>query len=135
MTPLATPSATDSSALLVQSIPGKGRGVFAARGFEEGETLELAPVSVITARQAALLEETPLAHHYFHWDGAETDEVGWRGAIAYGLSSLVNHAEAANAGVWPDHGRQVLVLEALRPIIAGEEITIHYDVELWFEAV
>ena len=44
MTPLATLSATDLPALLVQSIPGKGRGVFAARGFEAGEALGLAPV-------------------------------------------------------------------------------------------
>lgn len=135
MTPLASAPATDASALLVQPIPGKGRGVFAARAFEEGEALELAPVSVITAREAALLEVTLLAHHYFHWDGDEADEEGWRGAIAYGLVSLVNHAEVANAGVWPDPERQVLVLEALRPIAKGEEVTIHYDVELWFEAV
>jgi SET domain-containing protein len=49
--------------------------------------------------------------------------------------SLVNHAEDANAGVWQEYERELVVLEALRPIAAGEEITIHYDVELWFDAV
>jgi SET domain-containing protein len=107
--------------------------VYASRDLAEGEILDLAPVSIITARQAELLEQTPLAHHYFHWDGDEADEEGWRGAIAYGLVSLVNHAEEANAGVWPEYSRDLLVLEALRPIAAGEEISIHYDVELWFD--
>jgi SET domain-containing protein len=135
MAPLSASIATEARALVVPPIPGRGRGVFAARPFEAGEVLELAPVSVIGAREAELLEQTPLAHHYFHRDGDESNELGWRGAIAYGLASLVNHAEVASAGVWPDHERQVLVLEALRPIVAGEEITIHYDVELWCEAV
>jgi uncharacterized protein (DUF2249 family) len=55
--------------------------------------------------------------------------------VAFGVVSLVNHAEAANDGVWPDHDRHAMVLEALRPIAAGEEITIHHDVEFWFEAI
>ena len=53
----------------------------------------------------------------------------------FGVVSLVNHAEDANAGVWQEYERELVVLEALRPIAAGEEITIHYDVELWFDAV
>ena len=123
----------ETSSIVVRRDPQKGRGVYAARAIEEGEILDLAPVSIITAREAELLEQTPLAHHYFHWDGDESDEGEWRGAIAYGLVSLVNHAEDANAGVWQEYDRELLVLEALRPIAAGEEISIHYDVELWFD--
>jgi len=123
----------ETPSVLVCRDPQKGRGVYAARAIQEGEILDLAPVSIITAREAELLEQTPLAHHYFHWDGDEADELEWRGAIAYGLVSLVNHAEDANAGVWQEYDRELLVLEALRPIAAGEEISIHYDVELWFD--
>ncbi len=130
-----SPILLETPSIVVRRDPLKGRGVYAARAIEEGEILDLAPVSIITAAEAELLERTPLAHHYFHWDGDEADEAGWRGAIAYGLVSLVNHAEEANAGVWPEYERELVVLEALRPIAAGEEITIHYDVELWFDAV
>jgi hypothetical protein len=112
----------------------KGRGLYAARPIAEDEIIEAAPVAIINAAQAALLEETPLGHHYFHWDGDDADDAGWRGAVAFGLVSLVNHAEEANAGVWPDHERQCMMLAALRPIAEGEEITIHYEIDLWFEA-
>ncbi|MEO8635754.1 MAG: SET domain-containing protein-lysine N-methyltransferase [Gemmatimonadales bacterium] len=124
----------DLAAVVVRNDPVKGRGLFAARAIAEDEVIEAAPVAIINATQAALLEETPLGHHYFHWDGDEADHAGWRGAVAFGLMSLVNHAEHANAGVWPDHPHQCMVLAALRPIAEGEEITIHYDIDLWFEA-
>ena len=125
---LATP---ESAPAIVRNDPFKGRGLFAVRAIAEDEVIEAAPVAIIDTTQAALLEETPLGHHYFHWDGEEED---WRGAVAFGLVSLVNHAEAANAGVSPDYERQCMVLAALRPIAEGEEITIHYDIDLWFEA-
>ena len=124
----------ESAPVAVRNDPLKGRGLFAARAIAEDEVIEAAPVAIIDARQASLMEETPLGHHYFHWDGDEGDESGWRGAVAFGLVSLVNHADVANAGVWPDHERQCMILAALRPIAEGEEITIHYDIDLWFEA-
>ena len=120
--------------VVVRTDPVKGRGLYAARDIGADEVIEVAPVAIIDSRQAGLLEETPLGHHYFHWSGEESDEASWRGAIAFGLVSLVNHAENANAGVWPEHERQQIVLAAMRPIAEGDEITIHYDVELWFEA-
>lgn len=118
--------------LEVRVHPVKGRGIYASRAFEAGEVIEVSPVSIIDGTQAELLESTPLGHHYFHWHGEDDDT--WLGAIAFGLVSLANHAEDHNAGVWPDYERQALVLEALRPIEAGEEITLHYDTELWFDA-
>ena len=121
----------DSAPAVVRNDPLKGRGLFAARAIAEDEEIEAAPVAIMDTTQAALLEETPLGHHYFHWDGEDED---WRGAVAFGLVSLVNHAETANAGVWPDYERRCMVLAALRPIAEGEEITIHYDTDLWFEA-
>ncbi len=133
--PVELPVGSDTTPVVIRHDPLKGRGVFAARFIEAGETIEVAPVSVITADEAEHLEHTPLGHHYFHWDGDEAELAGWRGAVAFGIVSLVNHAEQANAGVWPDHGRHAMVLEALEPIEPGEEITIHYDVDLWFDAV
>jgi len=119
--------------LTVRSVPGKGRGVFAARDLAEGEVLEAAHVLHLSAEEAERLEETPLGQHYFHWDGVEDAE--WRGAVALGTVSLVNHSTNANAGVWQDYERDLLILEALRPIAAGEEILIDYEIELWFDPI
>lgn len=128
---LALIVAPESAPVVVRNDAIKGRGLFAARAIAEDEEIEAAPVAILDSTQVALLEETPLGHHYFHWDGQDDD---WRGAVAFGLVSLVNHAEEANAGVWPDYERQCILLAALRPIAEGEEITIHYDVDLWFDA-
>lgn len=121
------------AALEVRPVPGKGRGVFATRDIAEGEILDDCHVLLIGAEDAERLEETPLGSHYFHWEGEDDDR--WRGAIALGVASLVNHSPDPNAGVWQDYERQRLVLEALRPIAAGEEVVIDYEIELWFDPV
>lgn len=125
---------TTQPALEVRPVPGKGRGVFAARDLPEGEILDEAHVLLLSAEDAVRLEATALGTHYFHWEGEEDDD-GWQGAVALGVVSLVNHSANANAGVWQDYGRQLLILEALRPIAAGEEILIDYEVELWFDPI
>lgn len=127
--------APTTAALEVRAVPGKGRGVFATRDLAEGETLDESHVLLISAEDAERLEETPLGQHYFHWAGDEADEERWQGALALGVASLVNHSATPNAGVWADQERRLLVLEALRPIAAGAEILIDYEVELWFDPV
>ena len=68
------------------------------------------------------------------WEG-DVDDDRWRGAIALAVTSLVDHSAAPNAGVWQDYAREVMVLEALRPITAGGEIHIDYEIELWFDPI
>lgn len=120
--------------LEIRTVPGKGRGIFAARDLVEGEILEEAPVLLFSSNDAERLEATALGDHYFHWEGDE-DAEGWRGALALGLVSLANHSANANAGVWQDYAKERLVLEALRPIAQGEEILIDYEIELWFDPI
>ena len=55
--------------------------------------------------------------------------------MALGVISLVNHSADPNAGVWQDYAQERMVLESLRPISAGEEILIDYEIELWFDPV
>ncbi len=128
------PALATQSPLEIRHVPGKGRGVFAARDIAEGELLDEAHVLVVSAEDAERLEETPLGQHYFHWEG-DVDDDRWRGAVALGVISLVNHSSDPNAGVWQDYAREVMVLEALRPITAGEEIHIDYEIELWFDPI
>ena len=128
------PAPTTQSPLEIRHVPGKGRGVFAAREIAEGELLEEAHALIFSADEAERLEETPLGQHYFHWEG-DVDDDRWRGAVALGVMSLVNHSASPNAGVWQDYAREMMVLEALRPIAAGEEIRIDYEIELWFDPI
>lgn len=133
MTATAPAPATESP-LEIRHVPGKGRGVFALRDIAEGEVLDEAHVLIVSAEDAERLEETPLGQHYFHWEG-EIDDDRWRGAVALGVTSLVNHSSDPNAGVWQDYARERMILEAFRPIRAGEEIRIDYEIELWFDPI
>jgi hypothetical protein len=120
--------------LVVQQSEGRGRGVFAAVAVAEGEVLEECPVIVVPAEQVPPLLGTVLRDYVFAWGGTD-DEV----AVALGLGSLYNHAREPNAMFVRKHEARTLVFYALRPIAAGEEVTISYHggygdrSDVWFE--
>jgi uncharacterized protein len=120
-------------AVEVRVDPRKGRGLYAARRIEPGERLDTAPVIVVDAADCRALDRTVLSHYYFHWDG-DFDGDG-RGAVALGVVTLCNHSPRPRARVERNYPAQSLDLFALEAIEAGEEITIDYGCELWFEAV
>lgn len=118
------------SATEVRSTRGKGRGVFATRRIRYGALIEEAPVIVIPAAQWRLLARTVLEHYAFEW--------GEGAAIALGTVSIYNHAVDPSAHLVPDRRSRTIRVVALRPVRAGEEITIDYaagdrDRVLWFE--
>ena len=108
-----------------------GRGVFATRQIQRGESLERAPVLVIPAHQLPALDQTMLYDYYFGWN----DDA----ALAMGFGSFYNHAIQPNAGYEYRHEELVIEFTALRDIAAGEEITIHYNGDpgdaspVWFQ--
>ena len=121
--------------LTVQDSPSRGRGVFAARSFDRGETIEVCPVIVLSEADAARLDDTHLYNYYFGWgpDGREA-------AIALGFGSLYNHADDPNAVYQKDQASGTIRFSALRAITVGEEIFVRYnypstreDGRLWFD--
>jgi len=107
-----------------------GRGVFTAREIPAGTIIELAHVVLLSADDRTVIHETHLHDYYFQWDGD-------RAAIALGLGSLYNHADAANAAFELDYDFEQIRFTALMDIAAGSEITIDYrlgdpEMELWF---
>jgi uncharacterized protein len=108
--------------------------VFAAREFAVGEVVECCPVVVCPGEEEALLEQTQLRGLYFHW--GDTADV----ALALGYGSLYNHSWTPNARYETDVESGVVRFVAVRPVAAGEEVTINYTGEpdgrgeLWFEA-
>jgi SET domain-containing protein len=109
-----------------------GRGVFASRRFDAGETIEVCPVLFVGDNGWEHLESAGLSGYYFAWnEGA---------AIALGYGSLYNHSWVPNAQYHADDDAAVIVYSALTAIEAGDEITVNYcgepDAvgELWFDA-
>jgi SET domain-containing protein len=117
--------------LEVCTCPERGRGVFAREPIVTGTVVEAAPVIIVPATECRLLDRTILHNYYFHWDG-DPDGEG-RGALGLGLVSLCNHASRPRARVDRNLVRHTLDLVAITDIGPGEEITIDYGCELWFE--
>src|ERR1051325_5986311 len=83
-------AALDRLTIRIVDVPGKGRGVVAARRIEKGELIERAPVVPVPAAQVASLDATALAHYVYDWkDGGV--------AVALGNGSIYNHSYAPNA--------------------------------------
>lgn len=112
----------------------KGRGVFAIRSFNTGETIELAPVIPIPADQRELIHQTVLRHFYFEW-GDNEDEA----AMVLGYGALYNHSYQPNAAYVFRESECLIEFVALREIRPDEEILINYNgvsgslAALWFD--
>lgn len=100
----------------------KGRGVYAARRFERGALIEIAPVTVFSSARGVPNE---LAMLQFNWP-VVADAPALK-AIAHGYGSLYNHANPANASFELDVMRYEIRFRALRDIEEGEEVTVNYN--------
>jgi len=121
--------------LIIQESPGRGRGVFAARAFAAGETIEICPVIAMPPEEAALLDRTVLYNYYFGWPPN-----GEGAAIALGYGLLYNHSPTPNAKYEKSPEESLIRFTSLCPIAAGEEIFVFYTFpgaapgkEVWFD--
>jgi uncharacterized protein len=115
----------------IRSQAVRGRGLFAREGIAARTVIEAAPVIIVPAAECPLLDRTILHNYYFHWDG-DPDGDG-RGALGLGFVSLCNHSSRPRARVDRNFVRTTLDLVAVEDIEPGDEITIDYGCELWFE--
>jgi len=124
----------ETDRLVVRASPERGRGVFAKVSFEEGEVIESCPVIPIPEDEVDAVGRTVLGNYFFKWGGTHDE-----GAVALGFGSLYNHTDAPNAMYVRKHELGVIDFVALRPIAAGEEITVSYHggfgqrTKVWFE--
>lgn len=117
----------------------RGRGVFAGRGFDEGELVERVTVVPFDCPYDDLHEE--LKTRVFDWL-ALTGESEPTSVLALGFGSLYNHDNPANM-IYRARPRAMLMeFVARRRIGADEELTINYngtaggavsDTDDWFE--
>jgi uncharacterized protein len=125
---------TQSDAIEVKRVQGKGRGVFARRLIREGEVIERVPVLVLPVAETQNGSvPSRLSGYCFLWGRGTV-------AMALGYGSLYNHSYTPNAR-YDDESGQTKVFTAIREIAVGEEITINYNGEpedespVWFKIV
>jgi SET domain-containing protein len=111
---------TQSDAIEVRRVKGKGRGVFARRLIRRGEVIERVPVLVLPVEEVRNATHwTGLAGYCFQWGQGTL-------ALALGYGSLYNHSYHPNAR-YDDASGPTKIFTALRDIAAGEEITVNYN--------
>jgi SET domain-containing protein len=121
--------------IVIKNTKEKGRGVFAQEAIPAYQCIETAPVIVMSAAERILLDQTMLHDYIFEW----TPNGQQQCIMALGNVPIYNHAYASNAEYAMDYETQNISIMSVRPIAAGEEITINYngdwnnDTPLWFE--
>ena len=114
----------------------RGRGVVAERRIGPGELVERSPVLVIPHADRAAVDRTVVFTYVFMWEHGTVEEDLYkhegRAAIALGFTSLLNHSHAPNCAFVRHIDDLVIDLVALRAVEAGEELTIDYQMTLWF---
>ena len=122
--------------LRIGHFPGRGRGVVADRAIQAGELVERSPVLVIPPQDRAAVDATVVFTYVFMWEHGTVEEGLYRhegrSAIALGYTSLLNHSYAPNCEFIRHIDDLAIDLVALRDIAAGEELTIDYQMTLWF---
>lgn len=124
-------------ALRVRQVPGKGRGVFAREVIERGALIERSPVLLIPDLDRKRVDPTIVFTYVFMWEAGTTEQDLYSGvgkaAVALGLTSLLNHSHRPNADFVRHFDELTIDLVALRDIQCDEEITIDYQMDLWFD--
>ena len=111
---------TQSDAIEVKRVRGKGRGVFARRSIEAGEVIETCPVLVLPSGSIEDFS-AGIGAYVFEWGRGKL-------ALALGYGSLYNHSYRPNAR-YVDLAERTKLFTAIRDIAAGEEITVNYNGE------
>jgi len=120
--------------LFIADTGSHGRGIFSSEYIEAGTVVEISPVIIMSKEERKLLDQTLLHDYIFEW-GYEKD----RCCMALGYVPLYNHSYASNCEYEMDFENALISIRTVRPVQAGEELSINYNGEwndeqpLWFE--
>jgi len=113
---------------IVRGSPLGGLGVFSGLTYERSDIVEVAPLILISPEDRPAVDNSVLYHHML-WD---VPEPGWA-VIMGGFGSFYNHADDPNCVYVPQPGTRFLPFVARRLIVPGEELTISYGSNIWFD--
>jgi SET domain-containing protein len=108
--------------LFVAGTQEKGRGVFTAEDLGKKAVVEMSPVIVMPRQDRIMLDKTLLYHYIFEW-GVKRDKC----CMALGYVALYNHSYSSNCEYEMDYEHDIISIKTVRPIKAGEELTINYN--------
>jgi SET domain-containing protein len=117
----------------------RGRGIVALDEIEPGRLIERSPVLIIPSEDRHAVDKTVVFTYVFMWEHHSVEEDLYkhtgRSAIALGLTSLLSHSFQPNCNFVRHIDELVIDVFAKRHIRAGEELTIDYQMTLWFDPV
>ena len=122
--------------LFIAETEEKGRAVFTAEALEKDTLLETAPVIVMTGEERKLIDQTRLHDYIFVWGDANN-----QCAMALGWIAMYNHSYQSNAEYYMDFETEQMFIKTVRPVAAGEEVTINYngtwndETKVWFDVI
>jgi hypothetical protein len=126
----------DRVPLRVATFGQRGRGVVADAPIATGALVERSPVLVIPHADRGAADDTIVFTYVFMWEHGTVEEDLYkhegRAAIALGFTSLLNHSYTPNCEFIRHIDDLAIDLVALRAIDPGEELTIDYQMTLWF---
>ena len=115
----------------------RGRGVLAAGWIAAGTLVERSPVLVIPSEHRHAVDPTIVFTYVFMWEHDTVEEDLYkhtgRSAIALGYTSLLNHSYDPNCRFIRHIDELTIDIVALRDIAPDEELTIDYQMTLWFK--
>ena len=137
-------SLKQNTALYLDSVNGKGVGLFCSSHIKLGDVIESCIAIAFNHTEASLIDQTNLYNYYFSLSfltDKQAEEMNIldkdnSGCIALGMLSMANHSETPNCRIHKDvcDKRVVLSLTAIKDIQAHQEITFSYG-KIWFDQV
>jgi uncharacterized protein len=125
--------------LAVRDFGNRGRGIVAIEDIEPGQLVERSPVLLIPPEDRQAVDDTIIFTYVFMWEHRTVEQDLYkhegRSAIALGYSSLLSHSFEPNCNFVRHIDELLLDVYANRLIRAGEELTIDYQMTLWFDPV
>jgi SET domain-containing protein len=127
------------AAVNIKDFGSRGRGVVAVEDIEPGRLIERSPVLIIPSEQRLTVDQTIVFTYVFMWEHHSVEEDLYkhqgRSAIALGYTSLLSHSFEPNCNFVRHIDELFIDVFAKRLIRSGEELTIDYQMTLWFDPI
>ncbi|HMG81707.1 MAG TPA: SET domain-containing protein [Ferruginibacter sp.] len=120
--------------LFIEKTPQMGKGVFTKERIPANTVIEISPVIVMKKEDKEHLDKTLLHDYIFLW-GKQQDKC----CMALGLIPMYNHSYKSNCEYFMDFEDDTILIETVRVIEKGEELTINYNgdpndgARVWFD--
>lgn len=130
------PLAAKPRKITIGDFGARGRGVVALADLTQGELVERSPVLIIPSADRQRCDASIIFTYVFMWEHDTCEEDLYRhegrAAIALGYTSLLSHSPKPNCTFVRHIDELYIDVFANRIIRAGEELSIDYQMTLWF---